>query len=687
MERLTITGKRALAVLLGLAALVLGMAVPAAAETPTPIPPNAHWLDVVNYYRAMAYLPPVREDPALSRGAGLHSCYMLLNDISHDEVPGRPGYTPEGDEAGNKGNVAVSTVYGDPDRKHIELWMTGPFHAIGILRHQLRTVGYGRCDRQDTRWRSGATLNVISGADWSAPRPPFPILWPGNGTTTSLNRFVTEFPDPMKMCGWTAPAGLPVIALLPYAPSNVSGSMSGPSGNLQVCVLHAGNVSDPTAGAILRGDNAVIVIPRQPLSPGLHRVSVQTAAGPVNWSFTVDPNVASGASTPTPTPTPTPAPPAPTTSVIGKQGGIEVLAPSRLVDSRLGLGTTRLRPGAPARIKVAGRNGVPGDASAVAVNITAVAPSSGGWFSAYPCSAQAPAVSTVNFSAGEVVPNFAIVPLNSSGELCLVSSTSADVIMDVSGFIGPKATSKLTARTPVRWFDSRIGKGLPAGPLAGGRVVEVNLVSAGVGVPRSASAVVLNLTGLGAAGSGYLSAFPCGAVPNVSNLNLGPFETRANQAIVPLSSRGTVCFYASTSMHLIADVTGWIDTAGLLFTPLAPTRMLDTRNSSQPDVHAGTRGFPMAAGQTIRVKMDDKRGVPSGAKAVSVNITAASPAGTGFVTAWPCSTGRPDASTLNTAFGRDVANGGQLMVAAGGELCLYSSSATHLIVDINGVWR
>ena len=50
--------------------------------------------------------------------------------------------------------------------------MTGPFHAIGILRHNLRTSGFGLCASNDTPtpWHSGGTLDVIRGLD-GTPRP------------------------------------------------------------------------------------------------------------------------------------------------------------------------------------------------------------------------------------------------------------------------------------------------------------------------------------------------------------------------------------------------------------------------------------------------------------------------------------------------------------------------------------
>ena len=59
--------------------------------------PAEHWLTVVNAYRGMSGLAPVTENTTWSAEAQAHSCYLLLNGISHDEVPGNPGYTPGGD--------------------------------------------------------------------------------------------------------------------------------------------------------------------------------------------------------------------------------------------------------------------------------------------------------------------------------------------------------------------------------------------------------------------------------------------------------------------------------------------------------------------------------------------------------------------------------------------------------------
>ena len=191
------TRSRLLGAAVGLvvATLIASSAV-AANPTPSFIPQTADWLTTVNYYRAMAGLSPVVENPTMSAGAAAHSCYMLQNGIAHDELPGLPGYTTEGDAAGNASNVAVSSVINTSARSHVELWMSGPFHAIGVLRPNLQSTGFGKCDRGDTPvWHSGATLDVIRGLGPKAPRAD-PILFPGNGTTTNLDRFVVETPEP-----------------------------------------------------------------------------------------------------------------------------------------------------------------------------------------------------------------------------------------------------------------------------------------------------------------------------------------------------------------------------------------------------------------------------------------------------------------------------------------------------------
>ena len=78
-------------------ALVVSFAAALLATAASPAPAGAvaddDWVGIVNTYRAMSGLDPIVANGTWSAQAQAHSCYMLLNGISHDEVPGRPGYT------------------------------------------------------------------------------------------------------------------------------------------------------------------------------------------------------------------------------------------------------------------------------------------------------------------------------------------------------------------------------------------------------------------------------------------------------------------------------------------------------------------------------------------------------------------------------------------------------------------
>lgn len=659
---------------LALTTVIPGQGI-AAEPTPAFIPPDAHWLTTVNYFREMSGLGPVSEDPFLSDGAYKHSCYMLQNDIAHDEIPGRPGYTPEGDAAGNNGNVAVSSVFGTSARSHIELWMTGPFHAIGLLRPNLQKVGFGKCDSESTpKWRSGATLDVLRGLGPSSPKTA-PILWPGNGTTTNLNRFIVETPDPRDFCGWAGQTvGLPVIALMPEdITGNVTATISGPNGILPTCALSELNTNG-TAQQILDWDDAIVAMPRTPLTPGTYTVTVTSQARSVTWSFTVDPNAAFGNTTPAPTAAPS-----------GPSVGFQPLTPARVVDTREGLGATKLEAGVTKSIQIAGRGGVPVGANAVSGNFTIVGQSGGGFLTVWNCSPERPIVSTVNFTGGEVAPNAATIPLDANGQLCVFSTTPTDLVIDVNGFYASAGAARFTPVTPVRIMDSREGLGA-VGPIAGGRTVELQLTGAN-GVPAGASAVTLNVTSTNAADDGYVTVYACdGQRPVVSNLNPSRGKVRPNLVVTPVSASGKVCLFTLNETHLVVDVTGFLSNASLRkFTPTQPFRYVDTRDRSRPEVNAGTAGNRLAAGQTLVVPIAGLRGVPSTAKAVSLNLTVTDATASGYITAWPCGD-RPIVSTANFEANRAVSNGAQLPLSADGSLCIFSPVATHVVVDVNGWW-
>jgi YVTN family beta-propeller protein len=113
------------------------------------------------------------------------------------------------------------------------------------------------------------------------------------------------------------------------------------------------------------------------------------------------------------------------------------------------------------------------------------------------------------------------------------------------------------------------------------------------------------------------------------------------------------------------------------FVALAPTRLLDTRDSAMvPD------------GGTVVVPIAGRHGAPADLVAAAVTITVTGGVAPGYVTAWPSGEPRPATSNVNTeAVGQTVANTAIVVVGSDGAIALYAARATHVIVDLVGVWE
>jgi hypothetical protein len=130
--------------------------------------------------------------------------------------------------------------------------------------------------------------------------------------------------------------------------------------------------------------------------------------------------------------------------------------------------------------------------------------------------------------------------------------------------------SEFTPVSPVRVLDTRAGTGAPTGPVGAGRVVTLDLSAR---VPASATAVVLNVTGVSPTTTTFVTVFAHGAPrPTASNINLVAGDVRANQVTVALGAGRKVSLYNNTgSVHLVADLAGHYGTdTGAGFTPLSP---------------------------------------------------------------------------------------------------------------------
>jgi hypothetical protein len=113
------------------------------------------------------------------------------------------------------------------------------------------------------------------------------------------------------------------------------------------------------------------------------------------------------------------------------------------------------------------------------------------------------------------------------------------------------------------------------------------------------------------------------------------------------------------------------------FTPITPSRLLDTRTAS-----------PVAADSGVSFQVAGAGGIPAQVAAVVFNLTVTEARSFGFITAHASGSARPNASNLNFAAGQTVPNLVTVPVGADGKVALFNRSAgsAQLIADVTGFY-
>jgi hypothetical protein len=234
--------------------------------------------------------------------------------------------------------------------------------------------------------------------------------------------------------------------------------------------------------------------------------------------------------------------------------GFHGTVPARLLDTRAGVGAPagRLAAGDVVTLPITGRSeaGIPADASAIVLNVTATEPEAAGYVTVWPCDQPQPAASNLNVDGSATVPNLVIAPVSADGTVCLSTMNGLQLLADVEGWFG--ADAPYHGVNPVRLLDTR---STSAGArVAAGQTVELAVAGA---APADADAVVINVTAAASDGGGFVTVWPCGAPrPNASNLNVGNGDTRPNLVVSKIGDGGRVCLYTSSPTHLVVDFEG-----------------------------------------------------------------------------------------------------------------------------------
>jgi dienelactone hydrolase len=203
-------------------------------------------------------------------------------------------------------------------------------------------------------------------------------------------------------------------------------------------------------------------------------------------------------------------------------------------------------------------------------------------------------------------------------------------------------------------FHLNLGGSIPAGSMS-------------VITGRPNRSAVVSIVATETSGAGHLQATACNATSGAtSNLNAdAAAQTRAGLAIVRFDAAGRACVFNSMATHLVVDLQGYLeDTA---FDDPTDIRLIDTRSASRPAAHSLTV----------------LRGSPSRSAVISMVATA--PEAAGWIQAVPCNAPAGSTSNLNV----DAADQTRAALAivpfdAAGTACVYTSVASHIVVDLQG---
>ena len=246
------------------------------------------------------------------------------------------------------------------------------------------------------------------------------------------------------------------------------------------------------------------------------------------------------------------------------QGGEFVpLSPARVLDTRSGSGP--LGPNSSLDLQVTGNGGVPATGvAAVVMNVTGTNTTAPGFLTAWPTGQARQTTSTLNFVAGQSVPNLAVVPIGTGGKVSIYNfDGNTDVIADVVGYYTAAGVTVpggglFHAMSPLRFLDTRPEADNKT--LEDGGTVTTPIVGL-AGIPAEAVGVVANVTATNTTVPGFLTVFPAGsAVPGTSSLNFTGHEPGVPNLVMSKLGSGAIDifnFSPGGTTDAIVDVVGW----------------------------------------------------------------------------------------------------------------------------------
>ena len=195
------------------------------------------------------------------------------------------------------------------------------------------------------------------------------------------------------------------------------------------------------------------------------------------------------------------------------------------------------------------------------------------------------------------------------------------------------------------------------------------------------------------AGGGTCTGSGSGSINDTVNLPVGATVTYTLTGTIDASARGSLANTATvTAPGGVADPNPGNNSAtdtdvlpGVDFFTVAPCRVVDTRGGAPI-------GGPVLQGQQTRaLAVAGRCGIPSTAKAISMNLAVTQPSVAGYLLVFPAGQVAPTVSSINYAAGQTRANNAIIQLDAIGGLAAFvgqpMGTTVHLIIDVNGYFE
>jgi hypothetical protein len=240
--------------------------------------------------------------------------------------------------------------------------------------------------------------------------------------------------------------------------------------------------------------------------------------------------------------------------------------------------------------------------------------------------------------------------------------------------------------TPCRLVDTRTAAGISGAQYAAGESRTISVSLGNCVVPTIAAAYSVNVTAIPASVLNYATLWPTGLPqPSTYTITSADGRTRSSGAIVASGTNGYIDLYSSDAADFVIDVNGYfvspaVTTSGLLYHPITPCRLIDTRLAT-----ADLAGPSLSAGQTRVFTPSGACSLPTTTvQAYVMNIAVVPKTTLSNLAIWAYGQAQPELATISAPTGAVTSNSAVVAAGTYGTFNVYAAEETDVVIDVSG---